>query len=140
MLALAVILAAALLLFELYRAYTIRQSVEVELSRAVNTAVDLAMSDLHRQDHLSELNAGEAYAYFYQYLHENMALSGDLRAYDARGGELYALRIDALDIERSPPNIRVRALIALKPAFLGGTLFGEFTLPVRGRSINRRKD
>jgi hypothetical protein len=141
LLALAVVMIAFLFVCEFFRAYSIKQGMDIELARAANTAADLAMSDLYRQDHLSQLDEGAARDWFYAYLRDDMGLTeGAWEARGADGGVVYALEIERLEIERVPPRIRVSAEVSVRPAFLGGVFPGSIRLPVRASSVNRRKD
>lgn len=136
----AITITTLLAVSEFYHAVTLRESVDAELSRAVNTAVDIAMSDAHRQDHMLELDAGVAFDSLYNYLYDYMGLTPRLEAFDSDGRLTYALDIDSLDIERSPPSVRITATITLEPIFFGRFTSVPFRFSVRASSVNRRID
>ena len=136
----AVFLIASMLVCEFYYAFSIRESVGVELTRAANTAVDLAMSDLHRRDRLLELDTGAAFEKFYDYLYSEMGLTKRLEAPGRNGGVLYSLEIENLTVNRSPPGIRVTAMILYRPVFFGKMAPMPIRLSVRAGSVNRRID
>ena len=134
------ILIAFLLAGEFFYAFGVKHNIEIELSRAANIAVDLAMSDTHRQERISVLNADIAYNEFYMYLYNNMKLSPSLEAYAPGGGLIFSLEIAELSIDPSPPGISVSAAVAVQPLFLGRAAPAPLRFAVRGSSINRRKD
>ena len=127
---------ALLVTAEAQRAFTIRQNVEDELSRAANIAVALAMSDSSRQDYIRELDGALARDSFYGYLHDGMSLSGSLEARAPDGRSLYRLEIASLDISSRPPRVSVSASVAFEPAFLGNLAPITIRLPVRATSVN----
>ncbi|MCL2060015.1 MAG: hypothetical protein FWH01_13350 [Oscillospiraceae bacterium] len=137
----AVSITAMMLVCEFIYAFSAKQTIDIELSRAANTAVDLAMSDAHRQDRLLVLDADVAYEQFYSYLYNDMGLSPRLESRPTRGGGIaYSLAIDSLVISDSPPGLRVTATVALHPVFLGRAMPVPIRFTVRGSSINRRID
>ncbi|MDR1062301.1 MAG: hypothetical protein LBL83_14080 [Clostridiales bacterium] len=140
MLAFAAVLCASLVLLEFMRVFAIKQSVEVELSRAVNTAVNMSMSDAYRQDRLSSLDEGKARLSFYAYLSENMGVSDDFRIYDKNGNVACGVSVDSLSISERPPRVEARLSVSVKPAFLGRLYPGDIVFRVRESSVNRRKD
>jgi hypothetical protein len=140
MLAFAAILCASIVLMEFMRVFAVKQSVEVELSRAVNTAVNLSMSDAYRQDHLSSLDGDKARLSFYAYLSENMGVSDDFCIYDKNGSVACAISVDSLSISERPPRVEARLSVSVKPAFLGRLYPGDIVFSVRESSVNRRKD
>jgi hypothetical protein len=131
---------AFLLVCEFYYAFNVRQGVDIELTRAVNIAVDLSMSDAHRQDRILELDAGAAYERFREYLHYDMRLSGSYEARSAKGDCLYALEFDEISVNPSPPGMRVSASVSVRPLFLGRIAPAGIRFPVRCSSVNRRID
>ncbi|MDR1440435.1 MAG: hypothetical protein LBJ10_10720 [Clostridiales bacterium] len=140
MLAIAAVLCVSLVVLEFMRVFSIRQSVEVELSRAVNTAVNLSMSDAFRQDRLSSLDSGKARESFYQYLSENMGVADDFNIYGRDGGVACSVRVESLAISEQPPRVEARIEVSVRPAFLGRFYPGDITFSVRESSVNRRKD
>ena len=140
MLLFAAVMAIFLLVCEFVYAFTLKQSLDEELTRAVNIAVDLAISDAYRQDRQSELDSAAAYDHFYEYLQYDMNLSSFLEARRPGGGRIYRLEIKAIDIKQSPPSMRVIAYAVFEPAFFGKLVPVTVRLTVRGNSLNRRKD
>ena len=140
LIALAVVSSSLLCVIEFYRLFTIKVSVEEDLARAVNIAADLAMLDIYRREHLSELNPAAAYGAFYDYLHDTMGTSGDLAVLDNNGRIVYKLDIEQLIIQNDPPSVKVRGRIGIKPLFIGELFVDEISFRVRGSSVNRRKE
>ena len=138
LLALTAIFVLFLCVIEFYRAFTIKQSLDAEISRALNTAVDMAMIDQYRQDHISELNPATAYDAFYAYLFDNMELTSDFKAFDKLGREIYVLDIERLDIDAAPPKISVTATAHVRFAYVGNIVLDEIRFMIRGSSENRR--
>ena len=136
----AVMMIAFLLVCEFFYAFGVKQNLDDELSRAANIAVDLAMSDAHRQDHLSELDAGAAYTQFFDYLYNDMSLSSSLEAKSPDGDKIYSLKINELNINPSPPGIRVTAAVTVQPIFLRRLVPAPIRFTIRVSSVNRRKE
>ena len=136
----AVVLTAFLLISEFYYAFGVRDTLEIELTRAVNIAVDLAMSDIHRQDRLSELDADIAYTRFYEYLYNDMRLSSRLEARSPGGSRIYSLEITDLFINASPPEIRAITAVSVQPLFLEHISPIQLNFKIRVNSTNRRKE
>jgi len=134
----AVTIAAFLLVCEFFYAFNVKQGVEIELTRAVNTAVNLAMSDAHRQDRLLELDAGAAYDSFHEYLHYDMKLSSSFEARSAKGDLLYTLELENVIINPSPPGMRVSAYVTARSLFFGKIAPAPLRFLVRCSSVNRR--
>ena len=133
-------LTSFLLVCEFLYAFSARQSIDDELSRAANTAVDLAMSDAHRQDRLLELDTAIAYERFYEYLYNDMRLSPRLEARSQNNGIIYSIDIDGLTITGSPPSIRFTAIVTLQPAFLSRIAPVPLRFSIRCSSTNRKID
>jgi hypothetical protein len=133
-------LTAFMLVCEFYYAFSVRQGIDNELSRAVNTAVSLSVSDIHRQDRLSELDAQIANERFFEYLYNDMKLSRSLEAKSRNGESLYTLEIEYIDINPSPPGMRVSVAVALRPIFLSKIAPSPIRFTVRTSSVNRRID
>ena len=129
-----------LLVCEFYYVFSVKQSIDTELSRAANIAVDMAMSDAHRQDRLSEMDAGAAYDSFLDYLYNDMSLTSRLEARSQKGEVIYSLEMKSVEIESSPPGLRATATVTLRPAFIGRAIPVPIRFSVRCSSANRRKD
>ena len=140
MLLFAVVVTAFLLVSEFFYAFNVKQGVEIELTRAVNTAVSLAMSDVHRQDKLLELDAGAAYDSFHEYLCRDMKLTGNFEARSAGGDIIYGIEFESITITPSPPGMRVSAYITAHPVFFGNIAPAPLRFHIRCSSINRRID
>jgi hypothetical protein len=56
LLAFMVVISVFVLVCEYYRAFTIRKSVIVELSRALNSSIEMSIMDEYRKDHISRLD------------------------------------------------------------------------------------
>ena len=135
-----VIFGVILLLFEFYRIYTIKQNVDIELSRAVNTAVDLSMMDIYRRDHVSELDAGLASDSFHSYLNNELMLDRNLIYHDDSGNEIFELDIEELSIQKSPPLIKVQGRITFRPTYFGNIYLDYIHFPVKAASHNKRME
>ena len=138
MLASLLILGIILLLFEFYRIYTIKQNLDVELSRAVNIALDLSMMDIYRRDHQLELDAGSAKDHLFSYLNNELKLDGNLRYHDSKGKEVFELNIDDLFIQKAPPVIKLRVSVIIKPTYFGNMYLDNIRFTVKAASQNNR--
>lgn len=127
-----------ILVSECFYVYNIKQNIDIELARAANTAVDMSMSDAHRQDRISELDEEAAYVRFFNYLYDDMNLTSRLEARSPGGSNIYILEIDNLTVTRSPPGISITGTIAVQPLFISGIIHAPIRVPVRCNSINRR--
>ena len=134
----AVVATSFLIVCEFIYAFNVKQSIDIELTRAANTAVNLAMSDEHRKDRVLELDLAAAYDSFYEYLYREMRLNSRFELIDGSGARIYALEITELDVRQSPPGIRVNAAVSVNPLFIGKLTPAIITFNVRGSSINRR--
>ena len=129
-----------LLLLEFYRIHTIKQGVDIELSRTVNIALDLSMMDLYRRDRQLELDVAVAREQVFSYLHTELELDGNLRYYDGSGNEVFELVIDELYILGSPPTIRLSGGVYIRPTYFGNMYLNMVRFPVKVASQNKRID
>ena len=136
----AVALTSFLIICEFFFAFSVRDNLEAELTRAANIAVDMAMSDAYRQDRLSELDADAAYTQFYDYLYNEMRLPTRLGTHASGVGGYYSLEITELVINPSLPGVRATASVSLQPLFLGRIVPITIRFNIRVSSVNRRKD
>ena len=138
MLASVALLGVVLLLLEFYKVYTVKQNIDIELSRAVNIALDLSMMDIYRRDHVLVLDEGVARDSFFSYLHTELNLDGNLVYRDEGGKEIFELDIETLFIQGEPPIISMRGSIVFRPTYFGNMYLGHIRFPVRAGSHNKR--
>ena len=65
----------ATLSIEYYRIFSFKESVETDISRALNISVDIAMQDINRIQHKSIMDTDIARIEFKKYLKDNMGLN-----------------------------------------------------------------
>lgn len=113
------------LLLEVYRDFTVRDNITINLNRAGNIAVDLAMLDTFRKDRISRIDSDKARLEFLGYLKSEMKVSGSYPNYSYSSANLqYKLNIHQLTITEQPPKITCEATIIMSPIFLSEWLQG----------------
>lgn len=119
-----------------------KESIDTDISRAVNIAVDTAMDERAWMDRVSLMNTDSAKKEFRSYLHENMGLNRENKFIDSDGNMLYQLIITEEEISESPAEYKVTGTIRMSPALLGNFYAAGFTfdLPFSEKSRNQRFD
>jgi hypothetical protein len=121
------------------RALVVRNQVSAELSRALNTAIQLSMQDEYRRDSISQINTVRAEAEVYEYLKgtgldENMITRRD-------GLPVFRLSIFSLTFTESPPSARITGTVYVPVGMLqalGVPAEMQFSFSVASR--NQRMD
>lgn len=127
---------------EYYRIFSLKESVETEISRALNISVDTAMQDIDWIQHNSVMNTDIAEAEFKIYLTEDMGLNNYNIKYDSDGNFLYQLIIDDELIQRSPAKYSIEGNIRMQPAIIRKFFPDGYTfdVPFSQSSRNTRYD
>ena len=89
------------IVLEYSRVMSVRDTLEYECQRAVNTALEYAMRDEYRQDGINILDPDLANIQFHAYFSGFMGLSGSgnsYACYDENGKLEYTLTVDSLEI------------------------------------------
>ncbi|WP_313559183.1 hypothetical protein, partial [Ruminiclostridium cellobioparum] len=73
-----IIVFGTVLILEVFRYYSVKDSMDKELSRAVNIAIDIAMDDNKRKIHVSSIDEDIAAQEFYSYLIDELKLDDEL--------------------------------------------------------------
>lgn len=122
------------IVLEYSRVMSIRDTLEYECQRSVNTAVEYAMLDEYRQDGINILHPELAESQFHAYFTGFMGLSGSgghYACYDQVGDLQYTLTVDSLEIasgeaEGAAPEVRASFTAIIRNAFRG--LLGADTI------------
>lgn len=125
---------------EYYHIFTIKESVDTEISRALNISVDTAMQDIDWIQRKSVMNTDIAEEEFEKYLKNDMRLNNSYERYDANGEFMYQIIIDEEDIQESPARYTVRGRIRLQPVTVRSILPDRFDIPFEQSSRNTRYD
>lgn len=125
---------------EYYHIFTVKESVETDVSRALNVAVEFAMLDLDRTTHESVMNTDIAEQEFEKYLKEDMGLNRSYEKYDTEGDFQYQIIIDSENIQRSPAKYTISGKIKMQPVTVRNILPSRFDIPFSASSRNTRMD
>lgn len=125
---------------EYYHIFTVKESVETDISRALNISVDTAMQDIDWIQHNSVMNTSIAEQEFKKYLLNDMGLNSDYEKYDAAGEFKYQIFIDDKAIQRSPAKYTVSGRIRMQPVTVRSILPARFDIPFSQSSRNTRYD
>lgn len=132
----------ATLSIEYYRIFSFKESVETDISRALNISVDIAMQDINRIQHKSIMDTDIARIEFKKYLKDNMGLNSFNEKYDNNGKFMYRLIIEDEQVQRSPAKYISRGKIRMQP-IITRKFFPDgytFDLPFKQESRNTRYD
>jgi Flp pilus assembly protein TadG len=137
---LVVFLILAGMAIEYGRATTIQRNVEDGLSKALNDAVQMAMIDDYRQEHISHIDYDVANAEAAAYMSEVLGL--DATAYtvlQSDGRTLYRLENVTITTEIEPPHMTMTCTLVV-PMSMFSSMTGGFDLrlDVRVDSRNQR--
>ncbi|NDO19222.1 hypothetical protein FMM68_06080 [Lachnospiraceae bacterium MD329] len=133
----------ATLSIEYYRIFSFKESVETDISRALNISVDIAMQDINRIQHKSIMDTDTARIEFKKYLKDNMGLNSFNEKYDNNGKFMYRLIIEDEQVQRSPAKYISRGKIRMQPIIIRKFFPDDgytFDLPFKQESRNTRYD
>ncbi len=132
----------ATLSIEYYRIFSFKESVETDISRALNISVDIAMQDINRIQHKSIMDTDIARIEFKKYLKDNMGLNSFNEKYDNNGKFMYRLIIEDEQVQRSPAKYILRGKIRMQPIIIRKFFPDGYTfdLPFKQESKNTRYD
>lgn len=133
-----VILLALSVVLEIGHAFMISTNVKSELSRAVNSAVAMAMKDSFRREHLSQMEEALAQSGFQNYLANEMSLSNNARIADDK--TVYSITIDSQVITISPPRMEIKGNVSIPLLFFGELVQQDIVFPYSIASRNQRLD
>lgn len=125
---------------EYYHIFTVKESIDTEISRALNISVDTAMQDIDWIQHNSVMNTDIAESEFEKYLKNDMGLNNNYEKYDANGEFQYQIIIDSENVQRSPAKYTVSGRIRLQPVTVRSILPNRFDIPFSQSSRNTRYD
>lgn len=129
---------ATIMLLEIYRYYTVKDSIDKELSRAVNIAIDMSMDDEKRKLHMSSLKTDDAIQEFYSYLQDELGLDEELK-YNADNLK-YQLVLNNVKVQSDPPEFEVQGTVFLKPEYISDLVPYQIEIPVKAKARNQRMD
>lgn len=122
---------------EFYHIFTVKEYIDTELSRAVNIAVDSAMLDEYRMEHISMIHIPTAKDTFQSYLHTEMELNASNERIE-NGKTVYKLLIGDTVIENNPVVFTVSGVVRIKPVLLSNLVPVEIDIPFKVRARNQR--
>ena len=130
----------ACLSLEYYHIITLTESVETEVSRALNISVIMATQDVDWVEHTSVMDTDTAKREFKKYLMDEMELNNNYEKFDDDGKFLYQLIIENSDIHKSPAKYEVDGQIQMSTVTLKNILPAKFKVPFKASSNNIRTD
>jgi Flp pilus assembly protein TadG len=137
---LVVFLILAGMAIEYGRAAAIKRNVEDGLSKALNDAVQMAMLDDYRQEHISRIDFDIANAEAVAYMSEVLGLDAPAYTVQQSGGRtLYRLENVTITTEIEPPHMTLTCTLVV-PMSMFSSMTGELDLrlDVRVDSRNQR--
>ena len=129
---------ASVMIIEIFRYYTIKDSIDKELSRAVNMAIDTSMDDEKRKLHISSIDTDIAVQEFYTYLQNELKLDDELKYNDSN--LKYQLHLNNINIQADPPKFEVEGTVILKPDLFSDLIPYDIEIPVKAKARNQRMD
>jgi hypothetical protein len=125
---------------EYSRAASIKRNVEDGLSKALNSAVQMAMQDEYRMEHISRIDADVAATEAYFYMKAVMGLEAP--SYIMQGGEgrtLYRLESISISSTAEPPHMELSCTLVIPMAMFNSYTGGlEIRLDMHVVSRNQR--
>lgn len=127
---------------EYFRIFSLKESIETDISRALNISVDIAMQDINRIQHKSIMNTDTARVEFEKYLKDDMGLNSFNEKYDGNGNFMYRLIIDEEHVQRTPAKYIVKGNIRMQPIIIRNFFPDGYTfdIPFAQESRNTRYD
>lgn len=122
---------------EWYRIFTLKEYIDTEMSRALNIAVDSAMLDEYRMEHISKIDLAVAKSEFKSYLSTEMKLNSSNERLE-KGKVIYKLIITKEVLDESPAKYEVTGIIRTKPVILGNLVSLDIDIPFKQTSRNQR--
>ncbi len=126
--------------FEYAHIFTVKESVDTDISRGLNISVDAAMQNIDWINHTSVMNTDVAASEFKVYLRDIMKLDSNNAKFTDDGDFLYQIIIDEEDLRESPAKYSVRGRIRLQPVTVRSILPDRFDIPFSQTSKNTRYD
>ena len=131
---------ALFITMEYYHIFTVKESVETDISRALNISVTMAVQDMDWVQHNSVMDTEKAQREFKTYLTEDMKLNNDYEKYADDGSFQYQIIIDKSDIQKSPAKYSIDGRIRMQPVTVRSILPKTFDIPFKLSSNNIRTD
>ena len=126
---------ALFITMEYYHIFTVKESVETDISRALNISVTMDWVQ-----HNSVMDTEKAQREFKTYLTEDMKLNNDYEKYADDGSFQYQIIIDKSDIQKSPAKYSIAGRIRMQPVTVRSILPKTFDIPFELSSNNIRTD
>ena len=131
---------ALFITMEYYHIFTVKESVETDISRALNISVTMAVQDMDWVQHNPVMDTEKAQREFKTYLTEDMKLNNDYEKYADDGSFQYQIIIDKSDIQKSPAKYSIAGRIRMQPVTVRSILPKTFDIPFELSSNNIRTD
>lgn len=125
---------------EYYNIFTIKESVDMDISRALDVSVNLAVKDIDWIKHNSVMDTEKAKDEFQKYLLNDMNLNSRYEKYSDDGELVYQIFIDDMTLQKTPAKFEVSGRIRMKPVTLRSVLPESFDVPFSAESKNTRYD
>lgn len=128
------------IVIEYGRAAAIKRTVEDGLSKALNDAVQLAMLDEYRQEHVSRIDTGEAETEAFAYMSDVLGLQSP--AYTVLQGDgriLYRLENVVITSQAEPPHMTLTCTLIVPQAMFSDAMGGGFSMRLEMRVDSRNQ-
>jgi len=122
---------------EFYHAFTLKEYIDTEMSRALNIATDYAMIDEYRMEHISMIDMPTAKSEFNSYLHTEMKLNSSNERIE-NGKVMYKLIINTTTVENNPVKFEVSGIVRTKPVLLANLVPINVDIPFKVKARNQR--
>ncbi len=122
------------------RASAIKRNVEDGLSKALNSAVQMAMLDEYRMEHISHIDTDAATIEAYAYMDDVLGLEAP--SYTVKGGDgrtIYRMEGVTITSTAEPPHMELTCTLVIPAAMFNDMTGGlELRLPLHVVSRNQR--
>lgn len=122
---------------EFYHAFTLKEYIDTEISRALNIATDYAMLDEYRMEHISMMDIPTAKEEFNSYLHTEMKLNSSNERVE-NGKVMFKVIINSTVAENNPVKFEVAGIVRTKPVLLSNLAPINVDIPFKVKARNQR--
>ena len=124
---------------ELYRDYSLKESITTELNRAGNMSISFSMQDDYRNERIAKIDSDIAQFEFLGYLTDKLLFTGSYpHYYFSKDGFEYEIIFSSLSVTEEPPLIICSAMLLVKPIFnifVPDSFYVELPISVRTKNV-----
>jgi hypothetical protein len=126
---------------EVYRDFSLQESLTTSLNRACNISVSVSMLDEYRSEKIAKIDAERARLEFLGCINYDLDMPGSYPIFRLTNDDLeYEIVFTNLYITEEPPEVKGSAVLKVKPYVFGNWLFPGFfvEMPLSFKSKNVR--